>query len=106
MAVTALDLFSAKPKITKVFVETLDDHVFVREFTMADRHKIQAYAREDINTAVGYNIIFGICNEEGERLFKEEDYEKVCELPELTFSSLFAAVFETNKVDEKQVAKN
>ena len=106
MTVSALDLFSAKPKITKMMLEPLDDFCYVREFTMSDRHKIQNYAREDINSAIGYNIIFGICDHEGNRIFTEEDYEKILELPEETFTCLFAAVMEANKADEKEVAKN
>lgn len=106
MAITANSILKHKTVITKFFVEPLDDHIYAKEFSFADRRKIMELAAEDASLAMAANIVVGLVDKNGDRIFADDQLGEVTELNETMFASLFLGVNSVNAIDGKEVAKN
>lgn len=107
MSLTAADIFAAKPEIYKYTVESLKGDIYVRLLTPVDRRAMAKFVGKDLDSkSIAANIIYGVCDEDGNRIFTEADYERIDKLPETKIAAMFRAVLEANKIDEKGIAKN
>lgn len=106
MAISASSILKHKTTFHKFFVEPLDDHIHAKEFSFDDRRKIIELTTDKPELAMAANIVVGIVDEKGDRVFSDEQVNEVNELSELVFASLFLGVNKVNAVDEKEVAKN
>lgn len=87
--------------------------VYAKEFTVADRASlIKMINGDDTRIAAAY-IIHGVCDNEGDLLFKENDgntfediISSIRNMPDHTVGQMLAAVMSVNDMDEKKTAKN
>lgn len=108
MSLSAADIFAAKPIVTKYDCPSLGEGAVVcaKQFNAIDRKAIVKFCGKDQSKAIVANIIYGICDEDGKRIFEESDLKKFDSMSEIVIAALFTAVTQSNKYDEKTVAKN
>lgn len=107
--ITAAQLFAAKQQVTvydcpKELGEGLK--IAARQFSVNDRREIMAFCGEDHTKAYIANIIYGICDTDGNRIFSNEDYDNISAMPEFLVAAMFTAVKQSNNYDERGIAKN
>jgi len=88
-------LFSIKPKIKKVFIKSLNEDIFVKEFVVAERNKVrEANKTEDYQLIM---MILGICDKDGVPIFDIDDVEHLSNLPQVIADELMLAVVDHNE---------
>jgi len=95
-------LFSRKTKIEKVFIKSLDDHIYVREFVVSERNKLRDIDNIDYQFL---SLILGICDKDGKAIFTYEDIPQMEKMSQLVADELFLAVVKTNDPDDKDAIK-
>jgi len=97
-------LFSIKPKINKVYIKSIKEDIFVKEFIVAERNKVrESNKTEDYQLIM---MILGVCDEEGVPVFDINDLEHLSKLPQVVADELMLAVVEHNEPkDSLQEAK-
>lgn len=97
-------LLSRKPKIEKKYIASMDSHVYVKEFIVAERNELRA-----ANASVDFQIlslILGVCDEKGEPLFTVDDIPDMEGMPQVLSDELLLAVVEHNEPNDKASVKN
>lgn len=96
-------IFARKPKLEKVFIESLGDDVFIKEFIVKERNAMRNAGTTDFQLI---SLILGVCDEEGVPLFTVEDIPEMEKMPQILADELLLAVVSTNENKEKDIAKN
>lgn len=105
MSLSAKDILARKCRVKEFKIDAMDDaSIHVREFTMSDLEKFQnAKPLEASVTA----IILGVCDSKGERIFTNDDFDQLSELPQQEIMGMSMAVMVFNgMISEKEAAKN
>lgn len=84
---------------------------YVRSFTAGDRGKLEIMGAryrdkknyEDTPKIRFLACVLGICDENGERLFKENELDQIAQLPAIVVDRLSDAIFRLNGLDKKKV---
>lgn len=92
-----------KPKMKKVYIECMDQHVYVREFLVGERNKIRELGEVDYQSLM---LILSVCDEDGVGLFTFDDLDAVGNLPQSLSDELLHAVVNLNEPDQVVTAKN
>lgn len=99
-----LDIF--KPRIEKVEFNN-GVVIYVKELTAHEKDVLDSKVVRDYNTGeinlVDYRskmLSYSLCDEKGERLFSDEDFIKIANLPDSVVSVLFDKARELNVIDK------
>lgn len=95
-----------KPKIEKVdFGDGIV--VYVRELTAHEKDVLDSKVVKDYKTGeinfVDYRakmLVYSLCNENGERLYSDDDFDKIANLPDSIVTILFEKSKDLNVVDK------
>ncbi len=104
-----------KPVVKKVFCETLDAYVYIKKMSALDfdnynNEIIELVEDENGNTKIRQNLkgvklkflVYTLCDEKGNRLFKDDEYVKLGALDREVIDELFQKASELNEISETE----
>ncbi len=114
MSLTKHDLLKAwTPKIEQVDVPELGDgaHVFVRQFSAADRGKLETMGvqfkegkqYDKVPRVRFLTVALSLCDEQGSRLFTDAEIDEIGKMPASVVDRIFERAAELNALSKKAV---
>jgi len=107
-----------KPVVKKVFCESLNAHVYMKKMSALDfdnynNQIIEFVEDENGNTKLRQNLkgvklkflVYVLCDEHGNRLFKDDEYIKLGALDREVVDELFQKASELNEISEAEKEK-
>lgn len=106
---SAAQILGIKPKVLAVDVPEWNGSVFVRELLANERDWFEAWQLGNDGNADRFRgvrakiVAYCICDESGNRLFRDEDSTKLGELPARGLDRVFSAILEHNALNGESI---
>jgi hypothetical protein len=80
---TREQILASKPKVKKIEVKELGGEIYIRQLTAKDQDEMERNHLKDgrYDYPRVLNAIYAICDENGERMFSEKDFDEVAQIP-------------------------
>lgn len=102
---TLLNQIKSLSKPTQVSIDGIDEPLFIRRISVAEQSKLAKLADDQTAAAVAL-VLYGVCDEKGERLFDDDDVKDIEALDSKTVGHIVEAVSRVNFGTVEMAEKN
>lgn len=102
---TLLNKIKSLSEPTQASIDGIDEPLFIRRISVAEQGKLAKLADDQTAAAVAL-VLYGVCDETGERLFDDDDAKQIEDLDSKTVGQIVEAVSRVNFGTAEMAEKN